>query len=257
MLRTEPPLPAARPRLFRGLAAFFECEFRVQFHERMAIVTSVLVQAVILVFVGILAPSLLGIALVGATVFSFFTLGGRVQNEAAFVRVDHRLNQLYLASPLSPESYFLGMSLGVLVAYLPPVAVLAVLSVLVVPLPAVDLAILLGASAAVWVFSVSLGYVISTLFRDMRAIWPYQSIIYNLFGVVPPVFYPLASFPENLRWVALVIPPSAAAGLVQWSIGAVALSSSEVALAAGSLAALAVGMFLFAVSWARRTVREN
>src|SRR5580698_10463537 len=93
---------------FRGLVAFSLTELRVQLHESTS-------------FVAILARDLLPVALFGAILFSMFALGQRVQNEAAFVRIDHKLNELYLAGPLSPEAYFLGMSLGVLGGYLIPI----------------------------------------------------------------------------------------------------------------------------------------
>ncbi len=258
MLRTEhAPVRAPWVPSFRGLGAFFLCEFRVQFHEKISIVTSTIVQVVVLVFVGLLAPGLFGVALVGAIIFSFFTLGGRVQNEAAYVRVDHRLNQLYLASPLTAESYFFGMALGVLVAYLPPIVILFVLAEGLLLMSAATAAVLLGVSLVVWLFAISVGYVVSTLFKTMRAIWPWQSLIYTLFGVLPPVFYPLAYFPAALRWLALIIPPSAAAALVQGSLGDSTLSTGDVTLAAGSLVFEALVLFAFALYWARRTVMET
>jgi ABC-2 type transport system permease protein len=250
----------ARPRFdpgFRGLWAFFLTEFRVQIHEGTAIVTSIIVQVVLLTFVWVLNPALLGVALVGAIVFSAFALGGRVQNEAAFVRVDHRLNQLYLASPLTPEAYFLGMSLGVLVAYLPPILLLVTVAEVVIRLPFEAALLLFLTTAAVWVFACSFGYVVSTLFRDMRAIWPWAALFFTLFGVLPPVFYPFDIFPAGLRWIALLIPPSAATAIVQGQLGMTEISSSQVALAAVSLTVIATGMFLFAIYWARRTVRED
>lgn len=242
---------------FRGTAAFFATELRVQLHEGLAIVTSVVVQAVLLIFVRILAPALWPIALLGAIVFSFFTLGQRILNEAAYIRVDHRLNQLYLASPLTPDSYFVGLSAGVLVAYLPPIAVLVALAVLTVPFTALTGLLLVTSVLAVWMFSASLGYVLSTQFRDMRAIWSYSSLFYSLFGVLPPVFYPIGLVPPAARPYALLLPPSAASALLQWSLAPSALGGSEVALAAGALAAEAVGLFLLAIRWARRTVQEE
>jgi len=242
---------------FRGLRAFSWTELYVQLHEFTAILTSLVVQVVLLVFVAILAPKLLGVALMGAIVFSMFTLGQRVQNEAAYIRVDHKLNELYLASPLSPESYFFGMSLGVLMAYLPPVAILVGVTYYLTGFSALTGLVLLLAGGAVWVFSCSLGYIISTFFRDMRAIWAYASILYNLFGVLPPVFYPIGFLPSSLRTAALIVPPSAAAGLAQWSMNASALSGAEVLLAGAVLTAEALGMFLLAVVWARRSVRER
>lgn len=242
---------------FRGTFAFFATELRVQLHERTAILTSMIVQAVLLVFVSILQPALLGIALIGAVVFSMFALGQRVQNEAAFIRVDHKLNELYLASPLSPEGYFLGMSLGVLVAYLTPILLLGALAEYVVRFTAFSAAVLLLGAAAVWIFACSVGYVVSTLFRDMRAIWPYASLFYNLFGVLPPVFYPIGIAPAGVRSLALLLPPSAAASLTQWAVGSARLTGVDVATAALSLAAIAVVALVFASFWSRRPVREG
>lgn len=244
------------PRL-RGARAFSLTEFRVQLHEGIAIFSSIMTQAVLLIFVRILAPSLFEVALLGSLIFSVFTLGQRVLNEAAYIRVDHRLNQLYLASPLTPDSYFVGLSVGVLMAYSLPILILIGVAVLTIPFTASLVALLLAGGFAVWVFTSSLGYILSTTFRDMRAIWSQASILYNLFGVLPPVFYPLYLFPAVLRPVALVMPPSAATALLQASIGVVTLSPGEIALAAGSLAVEGAGLFAFAIYWARRTAVEH
>ncbi|MCI4349381.1 MAG: ABC transporter permease, partial [Thermoplasmata archaeon] len=208
----------ARPTAFRGLWAFAFTEFYVQGHEWLSIATSLIVQAVLLIFVRVLAPQLLGVALLGAVIFSVFALGQRVQNEAAFIRIDHKLNELYLASPLTAEAYFFGMSLGVLAAYLVPIAMLVGITAALIGLSLTTAVVLALVCGAIWLVTCSLGYVISTLFRDMRAIWPYASLFYNLFGVLPPVFYPIGLLSGPLRTVALLMPPSAAAALVQTSI---------------------------------------
>jgi hypothetical protein len=160
---------------FRGLVAFSLTELRVQLHESTSIVTSLIVQVVLLVFVAILAPDLLPVALFGAILFSMFALGQRVQNEAAFVRIDHKLNELYLAGPLAPEAYFFGMSLGVLGAYLTPIGILVAITYFLVGISATTAVVLFAAAAGVWLFASSFGYFVSTLFRDMRTIWPYAS----------------------------------------------------------------------------------
>jgi ABC-2 type transport system permease protein len=217
----------------------------------------VIVQAVILIFVTILAPGYLGVALIGALLFSVFQMGQRVQNEAAFIRIDHKLNELYLASPLTADAYFLGMAGGILVAYFPPVVILGAVTALLIPMSLAAWSVLVVVAAAVWLFTVSIGYVISTLFKDMRAIWPYASLFFNLFGVLPPVFYPIRLFLRVLRPLALLIPPSSAAALVDQVRSGGILSSGEILLAVSGLSVTAFGMFLFAVYWARRTVREK
>jgi ABC-type polysaccharide/polyol phosphate export permease len=254
-MRTETAI--APPRLFNGLGAFLWTEVLVQSHEYLAMATSMVVQGVLLVFVWILDPSLVGVALVGAILFSMFAMGQRVLNEAAYIRIDHKANDLYLAGPLSPEAYFFGISAGILIVYIAPVLILGVLALSVVrfSLAVGLLIILLGAT--VWLFAASIGYVFSTFFRDNRAIWAYASLFFNIFGVLPPVFYPFAKFPEALRPVVLLMPPSAAAAIVQSAIGATSLSSGQLELAAIGLGVEAMAVFLFAIYWARAKVQER
>ena len=254
-MRTS-PAPGTRVP-FRGLGAFLWTEVLVQAHENLAMATSMVVQGVLLVFVWILAPSLIGIALVGAILFSMFAMGQRVLNEAAYIRIDHKANDLYLAGPLSPEAYFLGISLGILVVYLTPVVLVGVLAAVVVRFSLASAALLVVLALTVWLFAASTGYVFSTFFRDNRAIWAYSSLFFNIFGVLPPVFYPFGKFPAAMQPVALLMPPSAAAALVQRALGVTALSSGEVSLAVVGLAAEALAVFGFAVLWARRTVQER
>jgi len=254
-MRTSDLAPSTRA--FRGLGAFLWTEVLVQAHEELAMATSMLVQAVLLVFVWILAPGLIGVALVGALLYSTFTMGQRVLNEAAYVRIDHKANDLYLAGPMSPESYFLGMAAGILLVYLPPVVILGALAAAVIHFTLAQALLLFALATVVWVFSASIGFVFSTFFRDNRAIWAYSSLFFNAFGVLPPVFYPFHLFPSVLAPVALVMPPSAAAALAQMSLGYASLSVGEVALAVGALAVETVAVFLFAIYWARRTVRGS
>jgi ABC-2 type transporter len=254
-MRTSVESTATAP--FRGLRAFLWTEVLVQAHENLAMATSMVVQGVLLVFVWILAPSLIGVALLGAILFSMFAMGQRVLNEAAYIRIDHKANDLYLASPLSPEAYFLGISAGILVVYLAPVVILGVLAAVVVSLSLPVVGLLLLLAGTVWLFAASIGYVFSTFFRDNRAIWAYASLFFNVFGVLPPVFYPFAKFPAALQPVALLMPPSAAAAILQQAIGVTALSTGQLELAVGGLVVETVAVFLFAIAWARRTVQGS
>ncbi len=245
------------PRPFQGLTAFLWTEVLVQAHEELAMATSMVVQGVLLVFVWILDPTLIGVALLGAVLFSMFTMGQRVLNEAAYLRIDHKANELYLAGPLTAEGYFLGLSAGVMIVYLPPVVIVGILAGLVVHLTLVEVGLLIVLAFGVWVCAASIGYIFSTAFRENRAIWAYSSLFFNVFGVLPPVFYPLTKFPEALRPIVLLMPPSAAAAILQTVIGAVRPPAGEITLAAVGLVVEAVLLFALAVYWARRTARER
>src|SRR6266568_8881151 len=240
-----------------GSGMFLATEIRVQLHEWLAIVTGTLTPGALLVFVAILARDLLPITVIGALVYAMFLIGQRVLNEAAYIRIDHKLNELYHASPLSPEAYFVGIAGGMLVAYLPPsLFVLAILEILH-PLSFVAWLVLAACLLAVWAVSSTIGYVVSTLFKDMKTIWPYSALLTNLFGIVPPVFYPLSRVPLEWRTIVLIIPTSAAAILVDAAAGLESISGNEAILAAAALAVESVAMFVFGIYWARRMARER
>jgi len=240
-----------------GSGVFLATEIRVQLHEWLAILTGTLTPGALIVFVAILAPELLPVTLVGALVYSMFLIGQRVLNEAAYIRIDHKLNELYHASPLSPESYFVGLAGGMLVAYLPPSLVLLGILQVLHPLDTVAGLTLIVCLLAVWAVSSTIGYVVSTLFKDMKTIWPYSALLTNLFGVVPPVFYRLGSVPVGWRSVALLLPTSAAAVLVDAAAGLESLTRTEATVAAIALAGEALVLFAFGIYWARRTARER
>jgi ABC-2 type transport system permease protein len=240
-----------------GTGVFLATEIRVQLHEWLAIVTGALTPGALLVFVAILAPEILPVTVVGALVYSMFLIGQRVLNEAAYVRIDHKLNELYHASPLSPEGYFVGMAGGMLVAYLPPSLVLLLILELLRPLSLAAAGTLAGCLLAVWAFSAAIGYFVSTLFKDMKTIWPYSVLLTNLFGILPPVFYPLRVLPIEWRSVVLVVPTSGASALVNAAAGIESLTVGETVLAAASLATAAAALFAFGIYWARRTARER
>src|SRR5438445_11710364 len=78
-----------------------------------------------------------------------------------------------------------------LVAYLPPSLVVLGILELIHPLGLVAGLTLAVCLIGVWLVSSTIGYVVSTLFKDMKTIWPYSALLTNLFGILPPVFYPL------------------------------------------------------------------
>src|SRR5467141_2924859 len=210
-----------------GSGAFFATEIRVQLHEWLAIVTGTLTPGALIVFVAILAADLLPVTLIGALVYSMFLIGQRVLNEAAYIRIDHKLNELYHASPLSPEAYFVGIAGGMLVAYLPPsLFVLAILEILH-PLSIVAWLVLAACLLAVWAVSSTIGYVVSTLFKDMKTIGPYSALLTNLFDSVPPVFYSTPFVPTVWRSGVLLLPTSGAAVLVNNAAGLEAIGGNE------------------------------
>src|SRR5438876_10829948 len=142
-----------------------------------------------------------------------------------------------------------------LVAYLPPSLVVLGILELIHPLGLVAGLTLAVCLLAVWAVSSTIGYVVSTLFKDMKTIWPYSALLTNLFCILPPVFYPLSKVPIEWRSLVLIIPTSAAAILVNAAAGLEPVTRQEGTVAAVALAAEAVILFVFGIYWARRMAR--
>lgn len=256
-MNLEPWVPAIRRSRWTGLGAFIGTELRVQLHEVLSIATSFMVQAVFLVFVAVLAQQYLTYTIIGAVVFSMFQIGQRVQNESAWIRIDHKLHELYHASPMTPEAYFLGMSLGVLLAYGAPIVLLLAVAVYLVAFTGPALALFVAVLGCEFVFTASVGYMISTWFQNMRSIWPYSTLFFNFFGVLPPVFYPLWLFPKPLQPWVLLLPTAGGTALVEYAAGILPLPTGWIVVAAASLVVSSACAFVGAVYWARRISRER
>src|SRR2546428_6160200 len=235
-----------------GTGVFVATEIRVQFHEWLAIVTGTLTPGALLIFVAVLAPDLIAVTLIGSMVYSMFLIGQRVLNEAAYIRIDHKLNELYHASPLSPEGYFIGIAGGMLVAYLPPSLVVFGILEFIHPLGLVAGLTLAVCLLAVWAVSSTIGYVVSTLFKDMKTIWPYSALLTNLFGILPPVFYPFSKVPIEWRSLVLIVPTSAAAVLVNAAPGLAPAPPPEGTGAPGAPPPHAAVLFAFGLPCAPR-----
>src|SRR2546430_134920 len=147
-----------------GSGAFFATEIRVQLHEWLAILTGTLTPGALIVFVAVLAADLLPVTLIGALVYSMFLIGQRVLNEAAYIRIDHKLNELYHASPLSPEGYFVGIAGGMLVAYLPPSLVVLGILELIHPLGLVAGPTTSVCPLSAWAGSFTMGFAVLSPF---------------------------------------------------------------------------------------------
>jgi len=125
------------------------------------------------------------------------------------------------------------------------------------PLSPLGWLVLFASLLAVWAVSSTIGYVVSTLFKDMKTIWPYSALLTNAFGILPPVFYPLRLAPVEWRSVVLLVPTSAAAALVDGAAGLETLTTNETIVAAVALLVEAIGLFAFGIVWARKTARER
>lgn len=135
-----------------------------------------------------------------------------------------RMQEIYIASPVGPGMYALGIGLSRLLFALPPI--LVILAVLIMrgamPLQSLPLAFLVILCTA---FSgAMIGFALSLVVSNVYVISTVANLLGLVLTVLPPVYYPLALVTPSWRWLPLLTPTANAAELLRIS-GGVSLSS--------------------------------
>ncbi|MGA7861259.1 MAG: ABC transporter permease, partial [Thermoplasmata archaeon] len=158
-----------------------------------------------LFFLYVVAPhSVLPYGVVGGVMFTALFTGNGMMTDCAYLRLERQLQQIFITSPLRPMSWILGMALGELAWTIPAIALFIVVLALVVPIGVLSVLGLVGVILLTWLLSTSLGFLLSTFFRQLREIWPIGMVVFTSLSVLPPIFYPIAAIPANYRWVAFL-----------------------------------------------------
>jgi ABC-2 type transport system permease protein len=173
-----------------------------------------------LFFLYIIAPhSVLPFGIVGGVMFTALFTGNGMTNDCAYLRLERQLQQVFITSPLRPLSWILGMALSELAFTVPALVLFLLVLTLVVPIGAGTLLALVGVILLTWLFATSLGFLLSTFFRQLREIWPIATVVFTSLSVLPPIFYPLAEIPASFRWAAFISPTTFASQLADHAVG--------------------------------------
>jgi ABC-2 type transport system permease protein len=191
-------------------------------------------------------PSVLPYGIVGGVLFSALFTGNGMLNDCAYLRLERQLQQIFIVSPLRPMSWVLGMALSELAWTIPSLALFIVVLALVVPIGVLGVLGLVGVVLLTWLMATSLGFLISTFFRQLREIWPIGTVVFTSLSVLPPVFYPIAAIPADFRWTAFLSPSTFASQLAVGAVG-LAVPTIPVVPALSTVSVEVVGIVLLTI----------
>jgi ABC-2 type transport system permease protein len=211
-----------------------------------------------LFFLYVIAPhAVLPFGIVGGVMFTALFTGNGMMNDCAYLRLERQLQQVFITSPMRPISWILGMALSELAFTLPALALFIFVLGLAVPFGVLTLLALIGVILLTWLLSTSLGFLLSTFFRQLREIWPIGTVVFTSLSVLPPIFYPIAEIPARFRWAAFISPSTFASQLADRAVGltiptiSAAPLLSEVPIEAGGMVLLTALFTLVAMRLAR------
>ena len=164
-------------------------------------------------------PALLPFGVMGGILFSALFTGNGMLNDCAYLRLERQLQTIFVASPVRPLTYILGMALSELAFTVPALALFLGILGFVHPFGAGTLGALLGVILLTWLMASTLGFLISTFFHQLREIWPIGTLVFSTLSIIPPIFYPASVIPSPWQWAAFLVPSTFAAQLADHVLG--------------------------------------
>jgi ABC-2 type transport system permease protein len=156
-------------------------------------------------------------AVAGSLVMALVGYGLALGQDISFYKTEYKVQDVFVASPVSPLTYMVGLALSELLFGLPALIVLATLvvyfgSVFSIPLLVATILLIWGAMSA-------MGFFLSSHMLHMRNATQVISFVNVILAVLPPVFYSIDVMPEVLRPLAYAVPTTHSSLMLQYIMG--------------------------------------
>ena len=157
-------------------------------------------------------------AVAGSLVMALVGYGLSLGQDISLYKLEYKMQDMFVASPVSPLTYMLGLAFSELLYGLPALLVLAALAVFFstsisfLPLLIVNIFLIWGTMS-------SIGFFLSSHMLHMRNATQLISFVNVLIAVIPPVFYSIERLPLPLQIVSYFVPTTHASLMLQYSMG--------------------------------------
>jgi ABC-2 type transport system permease protein len=154
-----------------------------------------------------------------------------LETDAAFLRIVLKLQAMYVASPVGPLTYSLGLAIGDFITGVPGILIFFILLHLYGYLNIVSGIVLLTSVGLTWALISALGFLISSFLNDIKDLWTYGPILAAILSFLPPVYYPIELITNPvLRMLVYIIPTTVPARIAQAAVGAASIDFFETML---------------------------
>src|SRR5919199_17332 len=157
-------------------------------------------------------------AVAGSLVMALVGYGLSLGQDISLYKLEYKMQDMFVASPVSPLTYMLGLAFSELVYGLPALLVLASLavyfstSISFLPLLVVNIFLIWGTMS-------SIGFFLSSHMLHMRNATQLISFVNVVLAVIPPVFYSINRLPVELQYLSYAIPTTHASLMLQYIMG--------------------------------------
>lgn len=157
-------------------------------------------------------------AIAGSLVMALVGYGLALGQDISFYKTEYKVQDVFVASPVSPITYMMGLALSELLFGLPALIVLASL-VIVSGGSIFDVPLLIATVLLIWGSMSAMGFFLSSHMLHMRNATQVISFVNVILTILPPVFYPIAFMPDALEPLAYLVPTTHASLMLQYIMG--------------------------------------
>ena len=155
------------------------------------------------------------LAVVGSLVMALVGYGLALGQDISFYKTEYKIQDIFVASPVSPLTYMMGLALSELLFGLPALLVLASL-VIYVGAPLSSIPFLAATILLIWGSMSAMGFFLSSHMLHMRNATQVISFVNVILAVLPPVFYSVTIVPEVLKPLVYALPTTHASLMLQY-----------------------------------------
>jgi ABC-2 type transport system permease protein len=157
-------------------------------------------------------------AVAGSLVMTMVSFGLGLGEDIAYYRIEYKIQDIFVASPISQFAYMTGMTLSELLFGLPVICALFFLA-LHFGAHITDLPTITCTSLLIWGTMSSLGFFLSSHMSHTRNVAHIISFVILLMTIMPPVFYSVDKLPVELKYLAYAIPTTQSSLIIQHVMG--------------------------------------
>ncbi|MCI0557165.1 MAG: ABC transporter permease, partial [Nitrososphaera sp.] len=133
-------------------------------------------------------------------------------------KTEYKIQDVFVASPVSPLTYMMGIALSELLFGLPALIVLATL-VVIFSESLFAIPVLIATILLIWGSMSAMGFFLSSHMLHMRNATQVISFVNVVLAVLPPVFYSVSIVPEVLQPLTYAVPTTHASLMLQHIMG--------------------------------------
>lgn len=157
-------------------------------------------------------------AVSGSLVMALVGYGLALGQDLAYYKTEYKIQDIFVASPVSPLTYMTGLALSEILFGFPALVVLVSI-LFYFGFSFTFLPLLIFVILIIWVSTSAMGFFLSSRMLHMKNATQIISFVNVFLAVLPPVYYTIERLPEWLQYVAYAVPTTHASLMIQYSMG--------------------------------------